>query len=472
MLRITTLICLGLSAFATIAQPGTLDPSFGTGGVVYVDPSAEEDVATDLLPLANGRLLVCGYSTPITNYPAPYILRLLPDGTLDPDYGIVTLPSSLRGRAAKMVFAPDSSVFVCGYADTLGYERFTLWHVLSDGTLDPTFGDNGRVSAPLTGVAHRRAQDIVMQTDGKLVLAGYDRIATRDSYLVRFNTDGTLDGTFGFGGVVAMENSSSANDEFLTVDVLDDGSIVAGGYGTSGGMAYPLIVKLSTTGVPDPAFDGDGILTPALSVPQSWVTCLAAIGQSVVASGARYTSISSTSNYFLIRFDDTGVLDPSFGTLGEEVNNVDADDFIRDLIILADDRIALAGYTGNMTNGSGYINFLAAVHTADGTPYTTFGGSGHAVGNFATPVNESYAIKAQADGKLVLCGVTNLNIGNPSATIVRYENDINTMVVPASHETSLMAWPNPANDQLRISLTNNGAAGVEILTLAAAWCEA
>lgn len=459
MLRTATLLCLGSLAHAALAQPGTLDPTFGTGGVVQINFTSNLDTGTDLLPTADGRLWVCGYRSPTSAAPEPFLLRLLPDGTPDPDYGTVILSHGDNGRAEKMVYAADSSIYLCGYADTLGYERYTLWHVLPDGTPDPSFGMNGWVSFPLTGIRDYRASDIAIQQDGKLVVAGYSRITTRSSFVARFNADATLDSAFGFNGLLGMDNSDSANDEFLTVDVLDDGTIVAGGYGKDGLLDYPLIVKLTPVGVPDVSFDGDGILVPTLSFSEARVHCLAAVGQAVVAGGSRYTGISTTSDYFLIRLDDTGALDPTFGTLGEEVTDVDADDYIRDLTLLPDGRIALAGYTGDMTNGVGYIDFLTSVHTSNGAPYSPFGGNGYAIGAVSTSVEEGYAVKVQPDGKLVVCGVG--NSGN--VIILRYENDVNTLVASSAQETGLFLWPNPADDHVRLNAGHVGAARVEIL---------
>ena len=308
MLRSATLLCLGGLAHVALAQPGTLDPTFGTGGVVQINMTGNLDTGTDLLPMADGRLWVCGYRSPTSTMPEPFLLRLLPDGALDPDYGIVILSHGADGRAERMVYAADSSIYLCGYADTLASDRITLWHVLPDGTPDPAFGLNGRVSITSVGTNNFRALDIVAQPDGKLVLVGYRSVGTRDGLLARFNPDGTLDATFGFNGFRVMNNSEDLNDELFTVDVLDDGSIVAGGYGKVGFADYPLIVKLTPLGVPDVTFDGDGIFTPTLSFSEARVHCLVAVGQAVVAGGSRYTGISTSSDYFLIRFDDTGVL--------------------------------------------------------------------------------------------------------------------------------------------------------------------
>ena len=463
MLRTATLLCLGGLAHAALAQPGTLDPTFSTDGVVQLDLTSNSDVGRDLLVMADGRLLVCGYTRP-SLVDAPFIVRILPDGTPDLDYGLVYLPDGSGGRAERMVFAADSSVYLSGYADTLGHDRFTLWHVLPDGTPDPAFGLNGRVSVPLTGIYETRALDIAMQSDGKLLLAGYRQYGTSDGYLARFNSDGTLDSTFSMDGMLVMNNSGGEDEGYFTLDLLDDGSIVVGGYGTSGGQAHPLLLKLTPAGVLDPTFDGDGIFTPALSLSQTHVRCLAVDGQTIVAGGDQPTNAFSTSDYFLIRLDATGVLDPSFGTSGEQVIDIDADDYIGDLTILADGRIAVAGYTGNSTNGVGPIDLLAAVHMPNGAPYTTFGGNGYAIGSFSTTVDIGYAVKAQADGKLVVCGTTNVSLGVGSmVTVVRYENDLNTLAPSSAPETGLRAWPNPANDHLRLNATITGAARVDIL---------
>lgn len=73
-------------------------------------------------------------------------------------------------------------------------------------------------------------------------------------------------------------------------------------------------------------------------------------------------------------------------------------------------------------------------------------------------------MKAQADGKLVICGTTNVGIGvGSTVTVVRYQNDLNTVVTASAPMAGLMAWPNPASENLQLQTLNNGAAHVEVL---------
>lgn len=434
-----------------LTQPGTLDPTFGIGGTVLLNISANPEVATGVLPMADGRLLVCGYTTPFPGYPEPFILRLLPNGTVDPDYGIVELSCGERGQVRDMAFAPDSSVYLCGYADTLSHEPISLWHVLPDGTPDAAFGFNGRASLSMAG--DFRISDMAVQADGKVLLAGYIQVSTRNSLLTRSNPDGTPDGSFNAGNIMVLDNSINQNDEFQSVDVLDDGSIVVGGLGTTTSLdEYPVLMKFDTSGVPDPTFDGDGTLLPITGQPYSRIVGVCADGQHILAAGARAMTIASTSDYYLLRVDATGTLDPAFGTLGEQVTDVSADDFIEDMTLLNDGRIVLTGFAGDVTNGVGPVDFLTAVHNADGSLHATFGGAGYVVTATSTELDRGFAVKAQPDGKLVVAGVSNSLVA-----VLRYENDLGTgLMQDLGPAVRNIVYPVPFEHELTLSGTQSG----------------
>src|SRR5215467_15534953 len=103
----------------------------------------------------------------------------------------------------------------------------------SDGALDTTFGDGGKVAielSPIQSIAHA----VAIQPDGKLVAVGYANYASPDFAVVRFNANGTLDSSFGSGGSVTTDffgESDSAN----AVALQADGRIVAAGYARKGG---------------------------------------------------------------------------------------------------------------------------------------------------------------------------------------------------------------------------------------------
>ena len=157
-----------LFASVAFAQPGTLDATFDGDGIVQIDLMPNGDSGSDGLPTNDGRLYVCGY---LDNGPQDlcFLTRFLNDGTPDPTFGMVTLPSGSNGRAFRLAYAPDSSVYVSGYADTLGYETFTVWHVLPNGALDAAFGFGGRSSVQI-GSSDARARDLAVQADRKSVV--------------------------------------------------------------------------------------------------------------------------------------------------------------------------------------------------------------------------------------------------------------------------------------------------------------
>jgi uncharacterized delta-60 repeat protein len=175
----------------------------------------------------DGKLVAAGSATVSPTGNGFALFRYNPDGSLDPTFGsggIVVTPASFNDAAYAVVLQADGKLVAAGfsYADSLGAQvDFALARYNSDGTLDPTFGTGGRLTTPV-GAGSAWAQTLVLQPNGKLIAAGFAFPICCASFTfaaARYNSDGSLDPTFGTGGkVVTSAAASSAYGSLLQAD--------------------------------------------------------------------------------------------------------------------------------------------------------------------------------------------------------------------------------------------------------------
>src|SRR5262245_37078781 len=198
---------------------GTVDRTFGTGGVATTDFDDNEDVALALALQPDGKLVAAGftYDGSVTRFAlSRYDTNGSPDGAFGIGGKVVT---DFGGDVAfdvavayGVVIQPDGKIVVAGFSSTPGAPphapnwNFAIARYDSDGNLDPTFGMSGKVTTDFAG-DDDTGRAVLIQPDAKIVVAG-DALAGStdfDAALVRYETDGTLDPTFGTLGKVAMD---------------------------------------------------------------------------------------------------------------------------------------------------------------------------------------------------------------------------------------------------------------------------
>lgn len=218
----------------TTAAPGDLDTSFFQTGkrTVQFEPAATADVG-GVLVQPDGKIVVVGYTA--QGEPAQSALfRLLENGSLDSTFGldgkISTTVSGQLCRVSSATTYPGGKIIAVGRAcGVLG--SFAVARLNEEGTPDSTFGTNGGVVTPIGGNSGR-AHSVAIQPDGKIVVAGTANVFVNFVFaLARYNPDGSLDTTFdGDGMVVTSTATTTANSELkVSVAVQPDGKIVAAG---------------------------------------------------------------------------------------------------------------------------------------------------------------------------------------------------------------------------------------------------
>lgn len=215
---------------------GTLDTTFSQDGKVTIDFGAQflDAVASDVAVQSNGRIVVVGHvsqlngisQTSIDNHIA--IARLNANGTLDTSFGtngtIVTRLNG-NGRATTVKIQSNGRIVVGGVGNG-GF--FSMLRYLSNGTLDNSFSRDGIVTTFYSSVVASTLYDLIVQPDGKILTTGDFTGRYSTSLLIaRFNTNGTLDTTFGTNGRVLAGSMEQRTGTRLAL--LSDGSFYVGG---------------------------------------------------------------------------------------------------------------------------------------------------------------------------------------------------------------------------------------------------
>ena len=154
------------------------------------------------------------------------------DTSFDSDGKVTTAIGSAMTLLRSVAIQSDGKIVAAGYSDNGSNYDFALVRYNTDGSLDTSFDSDGKVTTAI-GSGNDSAFSVAIQSDGKIVAAGYSTtVVTDDFALVRYNTDGSLDTSFDSDGKVTTAIGSGDDDAF-SVAIQSDGKIVAAGYSTT-----------------------------------------------------------------------------------------------------------------------------------------------------------------------------------------------------------------------------------------------
>jgi len=313
---------------------GTFDPSFGGGdGKVTTDFPGLAAVASSVVVQPDGKILVAGGAFPNFTFLGDIaVARYNPDGSLDPSFGnggiVLTSFPGQGSYAFDVALLPDGKIVAAGThfinfqpSEQTSDTNFAIVRYNSDGSLDTSFGSlGGGVSTDFDG-NNDDAFSILVQPDGKLVAVG-SALNLADFYnfaAARYDTNGSLDTSFGTGGKVRLDFGNHDFDRAHAAALQADGKIVAAGFAISnGGLTQPFaLARWNANGSLDTSFDGDGkALIDFGSFSQAaWDVLVQPDGKIVTAGYPN--SEGSDSDFLLARQLPDGTLDASFGTGGK-----------------------------------------------------------------------------------------------------------------------------------------------------------
>jgi len=469
---VTIIVILTMAAVSQAqTTAGNLDPTFGTGGTVRTDFAGNIDQANAVAIQPNGQIIAAGSSFSNSKTVEDFIVaRYNANGSLDKRFGkngkITTDFFRNVDSISAIAIQPDGGIVVAGFAQLGGSggtpRVFALARYRNDGIPDTSFGNGGALTTSFGG-SFAAASALMLQPDGKIVVAGTVDFnpdvpgSGLDFALARYNSNGTLDGSFGKGGKVVFDFFGSF-DQANGAVLQPDGKIIVVGsasydsvnrdigfalarFNTDGGIDF----GFGTGGKQITDFFGAGAKANSIVLQPD--------GKFVVAGTASDSATRPVAtDIALARYNSDGSLDSAFGIGGETAIPFpdSATEQGNAVAVLPDGKIIVAGTAFKTFNTP--PDFALVRYNADGSIDTGFGTK---TTDIAGGTDEGLAIAIQSDGKIVVAGRSFRS--NFDLTLARYSNEATPTPVgdttPPTAPTGLTATFNAGTNAIDLSWT-------------------
>lgn len=351
-------------------------------------------------------------------------------GSFDPGFGA-------NGKAAfhlnehynnstAIAVQPDGKILMAGSAGTGNpdYSLVALVRLLPDGSLDATFGVDGKVFTN-AGLLFSLAfvTDLLIQSDGKIVVIGSASTLNSpfNTFLIRFHPDGAIDNTFGTNGKRILHDCDGAINN---ARLQPDDKVVITGVSTSASSQLDIVVhRLLPNGQPDSSFGTGGVVVTNLGTTNDagYAPAILPDGKILIAGHKNEELYSIATDFVLVRYLPDGSLDDAFGEGGVAVHSFSSvQDDALDLLVMPDDKILLTGY---FQGDAGNYDFTLVRCLPNGALDTAFGNGGILLLDLGSQYDLSRYCIRQPDGKILLAGTTDIATWEPRPAIVRLNAD-------------------------------------------------
>lgn len=415
----------------------TIDTAFGTNGKVStaVQEGYNRSKMATLQP--DGKILVAGFSHVSLSEQNDFnVVRYTSNGALDPSFDsdgkVFTAFDSSNDEMAVLLLQPDGKFIGVGTkrnapANQNGTKDIALSKYNSNGSLDNSFGISGKVVS-VFGTQINTPTHAISQPDGKIVVANKYYSFYGDVYhyeLIRYTVSGSIDATFGTNGKVVLDA------ETTSMLSQPDGKIVTTSIGYDLQDNTFLVVKrFNNNGTPDSSFDGDGTasLQGTFYTSIGTNTVLQPDGKIVISTSSPNNSVAM--GFATLRFNADGSLDTGFQT---GITSVDTGCYSKAVFIQADGKIIVAG-TSMAYDSVEFYYFVATRYHPDGSLDTTYGTNGIFKSFIGTYWQAYYLVQSvalQPDGKFLVALTKpeqNPTAPNPNSydfVVFRYDTDGN-----------------------------------------------
>jgi uncharacterized delta-60 repeat protein len=400
-LIVVILAALFIVPHSAQAAAGDLDLTFGNGGVVQTDFSGGDDYGFGVKIQADGKSVVVGESGVYPLFHSA-LTRYNRNGSLDRTFGtggkvVAALDSGGDGSTA-IVFQPDGKIVTAG---SVIHDNFVVAFVTArfnpDGTIDQTFGTNGSVQTTF-GDAAAEGNDVVLQADGKVIVVGFTGAGSYSSLnnfaLVRFNPDGSLDQSFGTGGKI-----KSARGIATSAVLQADGKILVGGTYDTGSTRGFMLARYNSNGTLDGTFGTAGVTRTAIGGGEAFSFGIGLLSDGRIVLGG-YSATTQDHDFTVACYNSNGTLDQTFGTGGIATSDFSggSDDIGYSLAVQRDNKIVVGGRSGDYPT----FNFAVSRYTSTGQLDQTFGTAGKVLTAVSNDSN-GYALTV-AGSKIILAG--------------------------------------------------------------------
>jgi len=460
-MSIKSIVCSASALFSAIfcisfshAQDGTLDPSFNADGLFTSAIGTFDDKVHDMALQPDGKIVLVGQTYGALNYDFA-VARLNTDGTLDGTFGtggIVTLPiGSADDRAWGVAIQSDWQIVVVGEADNGSFvNNIALVRLNNDGSLDNSFGTSGIVTTPIPSASAYPKAVAVTANNGIIVTGGAYSSSQLDLFVAKYDPYGGLEPLFGSSGIAVVPVFPFHDDLANDIALQTDGKILVAGTALNFSHTDFLVARFNTDGSLDTGFDTDGSVVTSIEGTFNEYgngMTLQDDGKILVVGASN----STFNDFITVRYNEDGSLDTGFGVNGAAITDFGTStDFAdaTDVGVQSDDKIVVGGYR----NVGVALAYALARYSADGTLDATFGDNGIVTTSFGFGGDDQgLALDIQIDGRILLAGAS-YNGSQNLVSVARYTNpSVSPPVGIIDTENDLLsAYPNPTYDNIKI----------------------
>lgn len=444
-----------LSGSITAQTAGTLDLNFATDGK-YIYDKDNIDLYQDVKIQPDGKIVAIGTTYTPSYTSSIQVTRLMPDGTLDPsfaDNGQYSFTLNIETGAYKCVIKNDGKILIGGY--TTNYT--TYWSLMlqlnEDGTPDPAFGNNGVVLHTM-GTYENFIYALALQDDGSILTAGYTQNSEYKNVptVLKFSETGILDTSFGTNGAATVPVTEVDND-FSAISIQSDGKIVAAGHISNGVNWFSLLVaRFDQNGVLDPAYGTDGIVNMNLgNVDDEFYDMVMLDNDEVILTGFVVSQPDYNFKLLLMKLDNYGYLSLGFGFGGYSIWGEVPYTFGDVMALQPDGKILVAGSTGELAPGNN--DWAIWRFNADGNIDNTFGTNGVTTIDFFGNADEALGLALYQD-KIIVAGKTRNAENRLDFAMAEFINDnyFNVSLPEVASKADFIVTPNPVNQNSTTNL--------------------
>lgn len=456
IISVATVLFSNLFAGAVLAAPGGLDLSFDGDGAA-VASTIREGVEDMVVQQADGKIVavggVGGSSFADSNLSNFVIYRYNTDGSLDSTFdsdGKATVDfGGLRDVAYTAAVDSSGKIVVGGFSRGLG---FVLVRLNSNGSLDTDFDSDGKVSTVIPGTNSAAIRSLVLDANGKIVVAG--TVENADIAVARYNTNGSLDTAFDGDGIAIVD--ITPRDNAVDVRLQSDGKIVVAGTVYSNNVSDYALARLNTDGTLDSTFGTNGIVTTDINNDSNFALAMEVQGDDkIVVAGTAQGG--ANQDFALARYTANGTLDSTFDADGIATTNFGGsdDNNVGDVAVLTGGKIIIAGNAFI----TGKYQSVSVRYNSNGSIDTSYGVNTNGKAIISVSGYDVYpsAVAIQSDGQIVIGGIfdngTNQYLGINRVNGSALENNVQTTTNGGSLSMDSENDGAQANDPVETTVT-------------------
>jgi len=458
LLLTINVFALSMSIFAQ--APGTLDLSFGSSGIVNITYTGQDVYGVDIAFQSDGSMVVCGTLVVIgTSEYNIWATRLDEDGIINSSFG--NNPGYFtHSFETTHVYGRGIAILPDDKILIAGkaYDQVFLMRLTPDGQLDPAFGGgNGYIFYPELNEL-KEMKCFTSGSAGTIYLSGYEgSFASGHPVMVKVNQDGNYDNSFASNGVLTLDDIDGA---FHGMDIDVSLNLI---YAIGESDNEAMILRCNEAGQIDPTFGTSGILIleePGTGDQLDLEVCIVDQENHYVTCFGHMVDpggASTSRDICALRVNSSGTMNMNFGVNGWSYMLVNDNDYIHDAVQQSDGKFYFGGETEFYSSSRDF--FLGRMgHYGFLDP--AFGSSG--VTNLDLGLSEQALglLLDEENGKLIAVGVS-FGVDNVTAVIARYHSGYITSTIEYLQHNKMKVYPNPASGSINVDVSTSGSSFVE-----------